>query len=785
MKLVFKIARNELRNLFYSPVAWFLTFLFLLMCGYLYANTLYPWARQTAMVLENDPEWSVKATLSITFGLLSDPEGGFFSAMLGQLYLFVPLLTMSVISREINNGTIKLLYSSPVKLRQIVLGKYLAIMIYNLFFIAILGFFVVAAFFDIRALDYGPLLSAMLGIYLLLCALTAIGFFMSSLTTYPIVSAIASFLTLFVLSYVGQLWQEYDFVRDITYFLSINNRVNKMIGGLITTKDIAYYLVIIFLFVGFTLLKLRSGLESRPWYVGVARYLTVIVAGLMIGYITSRPAFIGYWDVSRDENNTVHPRTQKILKGMDQGPLEVTLYTNLLGITAESGLPRKRNEYLNSFWQQYQRFKRNIEFKYVYYYDYDALSQDSGIFKTYPGKSLEQIVGLVCKLKHVDSAMFLSPDKMRQIKDLSKENYQLIMELKYNGRSELLRTSFDGGSWGGEWPAEALVDAALKRVTGSRMPKVFFVTGQLERNIFKKGEREYLDHTSSKTFSASLVNIGFDVDTLNLQTQALPANADIIVLADPKMELSDTVQQKLRSYIDGGGNMFILGEPGKQYVLNPVLQNLDIQFMNGQLVQLRENETAEKVLFNLTPSSYDMAEEWWLMFYKHLRNHNQPSALFNVSLPGITALSVKPDSRFKVTPMFVTLGENVWQKAGPLVADSVAPVFNAQEGDIRQKEFPFAAMLTRKVNNKEQRVIVAGDADFASNRKLILENVRGCYSWLCYNEYPIYTPKPYAKDNMVILSPERAAIQKIVYVWVLPGLLLLGGTILLTRRKRR
>lgn len=785
MKVLFKIARNELRNLFYSPVAWFLTFLFLLMCGYLYATILYPWAKQTAMILENDPQWSLKATMSVTAGLLSDPDGGFFSAMLGQLYLFVPLLTMSVISREINNGTIKLLYSSPVKLRQIVLGKYLAIMIYNLFFIAILGIFVVAAFFDIQSPDYGPMFSAMLGIYMLLCALTAIGFFMSSLTTYPIVSAIASFLALFVLSYVGQLWQQYDFVRDITSFLSINKRVEKMIAGLITTRDLAYYFVIIFLFVSFTLLKLRSGLESRPWYTGAARYLAVIVAGLLIGYISSRPTLIGYWDTTANETNTVHPRTQKILKDMDQGPLEVTLYTNLFSLAAESGLPRNRNEYLTGLWEQYQRFKRDIEYKYVYYYDYDVVKQDSAIFRTYPGKSLEQIVGVVAKTLHVDPTLFLSPEEMKKTKDFSSEDYQLIMELKYNGKTELLRTTYESGSWGGTWPGESLVDAALKRVTGARMPKVYFITGQLERNIFKKGEREYLDHSSSKKFSASLANIGFDVDTLNLQIQSLPADASIIVLADPKMELSQLVQQKIKTYIDGGGNMFILGEPGKQYVLNPVLKNLDIQFMNGQLVQPRENESADKVLYDLTPSSFNMAEEWWLLFYKHLSEHNQPVGLFNSWLPGVTALSPNADSRFKVTPMFVNLNNELWLETGPVVTDSIAPIFNAAEGDIKQKVFPIAAQLTRKVNNKEQRIIIAGDADFASNRRLIAENVRACYSWLVYNEYPIYIPKPYPKDNMVILSPKRAEVQKIVYIWVLPGLLVLAAIILLTRRKRR
>ncbi len=80
-------------------------------------------------------------------------------------------------------------------------------MIYNLAFMCMPAIFVVSGIFDIPHLDYGPVLSALFGMYLLLCALTAIGFYMSSLTTYPIVAAVASFTVLLVLVYIGRLWQ--------------------------------------------------------------------------------------------------------------------------------------------------------------------------------------------------------------------------------------------------------------------------------------------------------------------------------------------------------------------------------------------------------------------------------------------------------------------------------------------------------------------------------------------------------------------------------------------------
>ncbi len=72
-----------------------------------------------------------------------------------------------------------------------------------------------------------------------------------------------------------------------------------------------------------------------------SKYLALVICAVMIGYITSRPAFAGYLDATADKTNTIHPRVQKIVKGLNEEPLEVTLYTNLLGFNAGPGLPVK------------------------------------------------------------------------------------------------------------------------------------------------------------------------------------------------------------------------------------------------------------------------------------------------------------------------------------------------------------------------------------------------------------------------------------------------------------
>ncbi|HEY8959014.1 Gldg family protein [Chitinophaga sp.] len=779
MRQIIKIAKNELLNLFYSPVAWFLTITFFVMCALLYTGTLYPIARGAEMDYKTRPELEFVVNNSITAFIFP----GFFLSIVQYVYLFVPLLTMNIISRELNNGTIKLLYSSPVKLRQIVLGKFLALSVYNLVFTLIMSVFVINAFADLRAPDYGPSLSAMFGVYLLLSALTAIGFFMSSLTTYPVVSAIASFTLLAALMSVGRLWQQYDFVRDLTYFLSLKSRTEWMINGLIRSKDVIYYLVIIYMFVGFTLLKLKGGRENRPWYVKAVRYILVTVSGLLVGYVGSRPLWNSYLDTTDRYLNTIRPETQKIVKELGDSVLEVTLYTNLLDNpqNVAMGLPGNRNNYL-SLWEQYIRFKPDIKFSYEYYYA--VLPGDSILYKKFPGKTLQQIAGLMAKGYQVDSAMFKSPEEIRQLADLEPEGYVLIAQMKYQGRKVFLRILPTLPSEIEVVSTEPYLNAAFKRLLGTQMPKLTFVSGNLERSIYKRGEREY-------SRLRNLVNLGFDLDTVNLATKDIDTATTVLILADPKMDLNPVVLGKLRHYLNNGGDMLIMGEPRKQYVVNPLLRQLGVQLMEGQLVQPSRNETPDQVGTYQTTAYFNLNNQPDLRYVKHLWAHNiYYEDLAKIITWGIVPIDQVADSGFIVKPLLLTkplIGqapEKVWQKMGKLVADSVAPVFNASEGDISQDSFNVAIQLTRSIKGKEQRIIVCGDADLMSNLNTAQPG-EPFYSWLSYNRFPVYGTIPLPGDNKILLGGGRAAVMRVIYVWIMPGIMLLLGTVLLLRRTRK
>ncbi len=772
--MIFKIGKNELRNLFYSPVAWFLAIAFTIQSAVFYTKALYGSAKWQDLLFRNNPKFRDFGPTSLTSHVFLNPDGIFANA-LQNLYLFVPLLSMGLISREINNGTIKLLYSSPVKVRQIVLGKYLSVMIYNLLLMMIMGIFMVTGAFNIRSVDYGLLLAASLGFYLLICAYSAIGLFMSSLTIYQIVSAIGSFVIIFILSRIGGLWQKIDFVRDLTWFLSMSGRTNKMLRGLVTTNDIIYFLVIIYMFLAFTLLRLKGARESRPWYLKTGRYLAVIVSALLVGYVCSRPVFTLYWDMTAGHDNTIHPRTQQIVKELGNEPLEVTLYTNILGTGVIKGLPESRNQYLSEVWDPYLRFKPDIQFHYAYYYDYDSSIDDGALRRMLPNKTTRQMAEQMADGYDEKLSLFQSPETMRKKVTLLPENLRLVMQLKYKGRTTFLRT-FDDNVF---WPLEQQTAAAFKRLLQARLPKILFITGDLERNIYKKGEREYNFHSVAIENRFSLINLGFDADTISLDNRNIPSGITALVLADPKTALSSAAQVKIEQYLDNGGNMLILGEPGKQYVLNPLLHRLGIQLMDGTLIEPSKDEMPHMIRPYVTSVGSDLAEE------KAFLDMKKSGDSLKILMPGTAGIAYDTHGPYNINPLLMTVGQQTWLKAGRLVTDSAPPVFSPQEGDIRGS-FPTAVALTRQVNHRQQRIVICSDADFMSNlRSGGGFFSRALYSWMDEGKFPIYTPKPDARDNKLSITCAGVETLKVASIWILPGLMLLLGSILLIRRKRK
>jgi ABC-2 type transport system permease protein len=743
MKTAIKIARLELSTLFYSPIAWFLLIVFFFQCGFSYTDKIGDYVTMQGTGVPRE------FLTYLTDKIYGYPYG-MFPNIIGKLFLYIPLLTMGLISRELNSGTIKLLYSSPIRISQIVIGKFLAMMMYNLLLILVLTTFVVVSCFNITHVDYGQLLSALLGIYLMLCAFTAIGLFMSCLTSYQVVAALSTFVLFAFLTYVGSIGQEIDFVRDITYALSISGRTSHMVSGLISTKDVLYFWVIIYLFLGLSILKLKTERESKPKWLIYGRYGALLLSGILVSFLSSRPGLIAYYDMTAAKTQTLTVSTQKILKETGDAPLEVTSYINLLDQRYFYGAPDKRSNDADR-WEPYLRFKHNIKFRYIYYYD---SVPEPEIYKGYPGKSLKQIADSYANLYKVDFGLFKSPEEVRRMVNLAPEQNRYVMQLTLKGRSTFLRLFNDNATF----PGESEISAALKRMT-VQLPKIAFLEGNQERSIDQFGNRSYKPFTNDITFRYALINQGFDMESVSLKNNDLPAGVSALVIADPQTPFEPAELERIKEYIAGGGNLLIAGEPGGQSILDPIIGPMGVRLMDGTIVQPSKEHSTDLVLTRITPFGAALS--------KLVRNDYEDS--LPVALSGATGLSFADSNGFHIEQLLTTDPAKGGEKV------------------------PTALALSRTIRGHEQRIIITGDADFLSILNMRREHIEtanyhfnaALFGWFTYGRFPIDTTRPRPGDDHMDISMPGVTVLKYVFMGVIPAILLILCAFILLRRKKQ
>ena len=556
MKTTWKIAKAELYNLFCSPIAWLILIIFAFQAGLTFSDLIDDQLRYLALGYR---PYNLTSRLLLGFG-------GVFAAMQDNLYLYIPLLTMGLMSKEYSSGSIKLLYSSPVTNTQIILGKYLSMLVYALLLIAVLLLFLVFCALTVEHFDYPFAFTGLLGILLLTCAYAAIGLFMSTLTAYQVVAAVGTLTLLALLNYIGNVGQDIAFVRDITYWLSLSGRSDSLIEGMICSQDVLYFFIVIVLFLVLSILKLKFARTSVKPAVKWMQYTLTVCAALLVGYTTTRPKLMGYYDATATKANTLTPESQEVMKQLTGG-LTITTYVNLLDENYGKGMPSRLN-YDREQFEKYIRFKPELEMNYVYYYD---RVNNPSIYAQFPGLDEEGIARRMCDIMDLDFDMFLSPEEIHRIIDLTPEGNRFVRVLeRENGARSFLRVYDDNQ----RDPRESEITAALKRLV-VKAPKVGFVAGHGERSIDKAGERDYAAFARNLTFRYSLINQGFDAVGLNLaDSTGIPADIDIVVIAEARTPFTDGELARLHDYVERGGNLIIAG-PNGDTTLNAGRSNYD------------------------------------------------------------------------------------------------------------------------------------------------------------------------------------------------------------------
>ncbi|QEC42413.1 Gldg family protein [Pseudobacter ginsenosidimutans] len=775
MRRILKIAKAELFTLFYSPIAWMILIVFAFQTGMTFAELLQGVVRQKDTGFGNS---------FITAGLFGG-QFGLLNKVQEYLYLYMPLLTMGLMSRELSSGSIKLLYSSPVTSTQIILGKFKAMMGFSLILMIPLFIYTIISGVVVEKFDLPSAISGLLGIYLLMCAYSAIGLFMSSLTSYQVVAALGTLVVLAALSYMNKVWQDIAFVRDLTYWLSISGRTTEMINGLINSEDVLYFFIVVSMFLMLSILKLQANRTHASFSVVWGKYCGVVLATVLLGYVTSRPVLMGYYDTTATKRNTLTPKSQDVMSKLEGG-LTITTYVNLLDREYYHAIPSKVNEDLERF-KQYIRFKPETKMKYVYYYD--KPSNNPWVDNRFPKMTLAEQAKGVADMRDLNVDIFMPPAELKKTIDLTDEGNTFVRLVeRENGQKAWLRIYDDFM----KFPTEAEVTSVFKRMV-MKLPRVGFLAGHGERIITGEKIKDYSLFASAKTFRYALTNQGCDVETLDLSgNNDIPKEMDVIVLADLKTSLDSAQQRKLDEYIAKGGNLIIATEPGNT-VMDSLMSQFGVGTMQGQLVQPKEEVLANIVLTRPTTEGIALNEH-----FKFLNERR----LF-VGMTGAASLVQTADKGFKVEPILRTDSIKLyavpdtfatWNEKETIDFMNDSPRVNNAIGEV-VKQHITAMAASRKVGAKEQRVIILGDADCISNggmrpqtRRFQTSNftlIPGMFNWLSYGNVPVDVSRPPSPDNDIDLTKNGAKRIKYSLMWVIPGIVLAASTILLIRRKRK
>ncbi len=767
LRLILRIARTELATLFYSPVAWMLLVVFAVQVGIDFLDI----TRQIVMIkaLGNNINFSV--TAGYVLG-----QFGLYEVIQRTLYLYIPLLTMNVMSREYTSGSVKLIFSSPVSSSTIVWGKFGALIGCSLIFTAILALPAITIAASTPHMDYGLVASGLLSMFLLTMTYCSIGLFMSSLTNYQVVAAVVTFATLAFLNYIGTVGQDSPLFREITYWLSIKSRASDMVNGLISSNDVIYFISVSGLFIWWTILRIDDMHQRRSLSTKILRYAGVLALVVTVGYVTSRPHTTFYLDATRGEQRTLSKGSREVMKQLE-GPMTITTYVNILDEDYKLVSPQALKEDEGRF-RQYLRYKPDLKLEYVYYC---RIPEGDTIYTArYPGKNPDEIAAeLARNLK-------LSPKNLTDLKtiskkiDLAEEDYGFVRVIDWNGKQTRLRLYNDME----RHPSEREISAGLKTML-EEPARVGVLTGHGERSIRRKGDGDYSIFATWREYRSSMINQGFNLLDINLAAgDTIPDDMDILLIADMRTPMSDDEMALLDKFVARGGNMMIMADKGHQDAINPLLGKFGIKALDGVLTQ-----PSDIGLYGFTPArATQLAADSVGGFYR--RMSTRPAAA--ITMPTAVALEITDSTDF-TTQILLRTDSTAWRELQTTDFTS-APELDPQSSEMAGS-YITQVELKRNINGKEQRILVNGDADCFSNSELQMSNRTGIvayngymisrsFLWLSHGRFPVSVIRPELIDRDTKITPMTLPWIRYTYIIVIPALIALLGFIILYRRRK-
>ncbi len=314
-----------------------------------------------------------------------------------------------------------------------------------------------------------------------------------------------------------------------------------------------------------------------------------------------------------------------------------------------------------------------------------------------------------------------------------------------------------------ENPTEEKITNAILRATTGKEKKIYFLAGHQERDLAD----EY------KGINDALIDANFVTDTLLLLREGkIPQDASLLVIAGPKYDYTDSELVKIKEYLDDGGKLLLMLEPGEYPTLSNWLGNFNVKSLNGAVVDV----SGVGILFGtseLMPiiNQYDK--------FSPITKEFSAATIF----PTVRGFEkVQEGGKYTITELAKTTPQSWLERK----YQERKIKFN-QDEDIKGPVTIAMTISSTKSKGKETRIALFGDADFVSNSYLGFSGNRDLFlntvNWLTLKEDLISIRPKTEQDRRINLPANTQRLLFYLIVIVLPFLSLIIGAIVWWRRR--
>lgn len=302
--------------------------------------------------------------------------------------------------------------------------------------------------------------------------------------------------------------------------------------------------------------------------------------------------------------------------------------------------------------------------------------------------------------------------------------------------------------------------------TGERW--VVFLTGHGERSPDRQANFDL------STWAAQMKKRGLKTRTLALgETPQIPQNTSALVIAGARAKLLPGEVKQIEAYINRGGNLLWLADPGPQYGLEPLAESLGIEFQPGVIVD---------------PNSQILTNNPTFIVVARYGPHPvvQDLGRFTVFPDAVGLKTTPPGKEAGAWQSTVLLDTNptAWAETGGITKDT-----KFDKGQDVRGPLTLGVTLMRERDKRQQRIAVIGDGDFLSNSFIGIEGNldlgMNLVNWTSSDDEQINVPTRTASDVALNLTPTVHLGIVVVFLLVLPLSLIGSGLWIWWRRRRR